>query len=217
MLMLAWRNVWRNFRRSLITTASMGCGLAAIMFGQSMIKSVQHQLVEKATGAITGHLQVQHKDIQEYKFPDKYVGDTERVEKVLASQPGIAVFGKRINITGLVSSPKTSEGTLICAVEPDKESRITTMAGYIVQGEFLGKNPKGIVMGDKLASKLDVRLGEKVVVMAQSQAAAWAPRRCAWSASITPAASRSTPRSSTCLWRSPKRCSASAPRSTTSS
>ncbi len=170
MVMLAWRNVWRNFRRSLITTASMGCGLAAIMFGQSMIKSEQQQLVEKATGSITGHIQIQHKDIKEFKFPDKYFGDTRRVEEILAKEPGIKVFGKRINITGLVSSPKGSEGTLICAVEPDKEAQVTTMAGYIVKGEFFSdKYPKSIVLGDKLATKLDLRLGEKAVVMAQAQ------------------------------------------------
>ena len=72
-LMLAWRNVWRNRRRSLITMASMGFGLAAIMFGQSMVKSVQHQLVDKATGSITGHIQVQNRSIKDYKFPDRYV------------------------------------------------------------------------------------------------------------------------------------------------
>lgn len=167
--MLAWRNVWRNFRRSLITTMSMACGLAAIMFGQSMIKSEQRQLVEKATGSITGHIQIQHKDIKEFKFPDKYFGDTKQIEKVLDEEPGIQVYGRRINITGLVSSPKGSEGTLICSVEPEKERKITTMATYIVKGEFLGSNPKSIVIGDKLATKLDLRLGEKAVVMAQAQ------------------------------------------------
>lgn len=169
MLLLAWRNVWRNFRRSLITIASMACGLAAIMFGQSMIKSVQHQLIERATSSIAGHLQIQHRNIKEYKFPDRYIENLASIEEVLSRQPGITAFARRINITGLVSSPTTSVGSLICSVEPDKEKLITNMASYIKEGEFLGSNPKSIVMGDKLAQRLDLRLGEKAVVMVQAE------------------------------------------------
>ncbi len=169
MITLAWRNVWRNFRRSLITIASMACGLAAIMFGQSMIKSVQYQLVEKATGSITGHIQIQHRNIKEYKFPDRYIDDPDAVEAVLKTQAGIKQFGRRIHMTGLIASPKTSMGALISAVQPEREKDITTMASYITRGVFLGKDPKAIVMGDRMATKLDLRLGEKVVVMAQAE------------------------------------------------
>ncbi|MBI3552492.1 MAG: ABC transporter permease [Elusimicrobia bacterium] len=169
MIRLAWRNVWRNFRRSLITIASMACGLAALMFGQSMIKSVQYQLIEKATGSITGHIQIQHRMIKEYKFPDRYIDDPDPVEEVLKRQPGIKAFGRRIHMTGLISSPKTSMGALISAVQPDREKNITAMSTYIVKGTFLGKDPKAIVMGDRMVTKLDLRLGEKVVVMAQAE------------------------------------------------
>lgn len=167
LLSLAWRNVWRNFRRSLITTASMGCGLAAIMFGQSMILSEQHQLIEKATGSITGHIQVQARHIKDYKFPDKNIEDAAPVEAALKAQPGIKAFGRRIHITGLISSPAASVGVFISAVEPERERAVTTMASYIVQGEFL-PGPKTLVLGDKLAQRLDVKRGEKVVIMAQS-------------------------------------------------
>lgn len=169
MIRLAWRNVCRNLRRSLITVASMACGLAAIMFGQSMIKSVQRQLIERATGSITGHLQVQHRSIKEYKFPDKYIDDPAPVEAALARQRGVKAFGKRINVTGLVSSPAGSVGAMICAVEPDKEKDITTIAGYLVQGRYLGGSAREAVMGDKIAQRLDLRLGEKVVLMAQAE------------------------------------------------
>lgn len=168
MFNLAWRNVWRNRRRSLITMTSMGFGLSAIMFGQSMIKTLQGELVEKATGSITGHLQIQNRRIKDYKIPDQYIDDPEPVEKALSEEPRIAAFAKRITMTGLVSSPTGSVGALICGIEPDKEKEITTMATYITHGQFLGSSGKDIVMGDKLAQRLDLRMGEKVVVMAQA-------------------------------------------------
>lgn len=168
MLRLAWRNVWRNRRRSLINVASMGFGLAAIMFGQSMMRSLQYQLIEKATGSFTGHVRIQRRDVDEAKFPDKFMTDPEPAAKLFDADPRVLVWGRRIQITGLVSAPKMSLGALICAVEPEKERTLTDMSGYIKEGTYLVGQPKGVVMGRKIANRLDVRLGEKVVIMAQA-------------------------------------------------
>ncbi|MEQ1919929.1 MAG: hypothetical protein ABL955_12085, partial [Elusimicrobiota bacterium] len=168
MMRLAWRNVWRNRRRSLINVAAMGFGLAAIMFGQSMMRSLQGQLIEKATGSITGHVRVQRSDVDESKFPDKFMTNPESAGKILDADPRVAVWGRRIHMTGLVSAPNASLGALICAVEPEKEKTLTDMSSYIKEGTYLDPNGKGIVMGRKIAGRLDVRLGEKVVIMAQA-------------------------------------------------
>ena len=168
MLRLAWRNVWRNRRRSLINVAAMGFGLAAIMLGQSMIRSLQVQLVQKATGSITGHIRIQRSDVDEPKFPDKFISAPEAAEKVLDADPRISVWGRRIHMTGLISSPNASLGALICAVDPLKEKTHTDMSSYIKEGTYLTPDGKGIVMGRKIANRLDVRLGEKVVIMAQA-------------------------------------------------
>ncbi len=146
----------------------MATGLAAIMFGQSLIKTLQGQLIEKATGSITGHIQVQNRHIKEYKFPDRYVEDPGPPAAALSGHPDIFAWGRRITITGLVSSPTGSVGVLICAVEPTLEPKITTMASYITRGDFLLSHRKGIVMGEKLAQRLDLKLGEKAVIMAQA-------------------------------------------------
>ncbi len=57
-LKLAWRNVWRNKRRTAITLVSIGFGLCALLFQQSLIKSLQNQIIEKSTRSYTAHLQV---------------------------------------------------------------------------------------------------------------------------------------------------------------
>ena len=168
MLRLAWRNVWRNMRRSLINVAAMGFGLAAIMFGQSMMRSLQYQLIEKATGSFTGHVRIQRSDVDEPKFPDRYIVDPEPAAKIMAADPRVLAWGRRLQLTGLISSPKMSLGALICGVEPDSEPKITDMFTYIKEGRYLKTGEKGIVMGKKIASRLDVRLGEKVVLMAQA-------------------------------------------------
>lgn len=168
MLRLAWRNVWRNRRRSLINIASLGFGLAAIIMGQSLIRSIQIQLVEKATGSITGHLRIQRADIDQPKFPNKFMADAKSAEKLLDSDPRVLAWGRRIQLTGLISSAEASLGALICAVEPEKERMLTDLSTYITEGTYLEPDKKGIVMGYRMATRLNVRLGEKVVVMAQA-------------------------------------------------
>ena len=133
-----------------------------------MLRSLQQQLIEKATGSFTGHVRIQRRDSDEPKFPDKFVVDPSRGAALLEADPRVLVWGRRIQITGLVSSPKMSLGALICAVEPDKERQITDMYTYLKEGTYLGGQPKGVVMGRKIANRLDVRLGEKIVVMAQA-------------------------------------------------
>jgi len=168
MIRLAWRNVWRNRRRSLINVASMGFGLAAIMFGQSLLRSLQVQLIEKSTGSITGHLQVQDDQVDVVKMPDRFVVDPRPVAKALEADPRVLAHAGRIHLTGLVSTPATSVGALICAVDPEKERLITEMHTYMTSGDYLGKTAKGLILGESLAKRLDLRLGEKAVLMAQA-------------------------------------------------
>ena len=167
MFTLAWRNVWRNKRRSIITVTSIACGLAAIMFGQSMIKSIQVQLVEKATGIIIGHVRVMAPGNDDPKIPDKPIKETARVLKAMGEEDAIAAYEPRILLTGLIASPTLSRGVLIVAADPEKDPKITTISKFLKSGRWL-QGPKEVCFGTKLASQLDVRLGEKVVVMSQA-------------------------------------------------
>lgn len=169
MIRLAWRNIWRNRRRTAITLASIGFGLAAILFVQSLIKTIQLQLVEKATGVFTGHLQVLAKGVDDYKLPDKYLTDIARAEKAAAGLEGVRDYGKRLHITGLASSAEDSAGVLLCGVEPAKERRITSLHAYKTQGRYLADpSAAEAYVGTELAEQLGLRLGGDLVLMASA-------------------------------------------------
>lgn len=165
---LAWRNVWRNKRRTLITLASIGFGLAALLFQQSLIKSLQDQIVEKSTRTYTAHIQVQSNAVTDPKVPDFRIEDPERIYAAVQNIPEIAAWAPKVIFTGLVSSPSTSKGALVVGIDPQREKDLTIIASYLVEGEYLhaGKD-REVLMGVKLAKELDLRLGEKLVVMVQ--------------------------------------------------
>ncbi|MFH1726370.1 MAG: ABC transporter permease [Elusimicrobiota bacterium] len=168
LLRLAWRNLWRNRRRSLLTVSSIAVGLAAVMFGQSLIRSFQRQMIEKSTGVMLGHVQVQAAGVQNRRIPEKLLSNPERFREILAADPRVAAVGSRLLYTGLVYSAVGSRGVLVVGVEPDAERDISILPGYLTDGRYLGESKRDIFLGDKLAGDLDVRLGERLVVMAQS-------------------------------------------------
>ncbi|MEK9144603.1 MAG: hypothetical protein AAB339_03215, partial [Elusimicrobiota bacterium] len=112
MTKLAWRNIWRNRRRTAITLASIAFGLAAILFVQSLIKTIQLQLIEKATGVFTGHVQVVAKGVDDYKLPDKNIKDIARVVAELGAQgitPNIVIANAGFGVVGRTQSLELSD------------------------------------------------------------------------------------------------------------
>jgi ABC-type lipoprotein release transport system permease subunit len=168
MLRLAWRNVWRNRRRTAITVSSIGAGLAALFFGQSLVTTIQYQLIEKATGVYVGQLQVVGRGVDDYKFPNIWIEDPASVERAIEAVPGVAAFESRIVATGLASSKTESAGILVLGVEPEREREVMTMHTYLAEGKFLGDEEDGIYLGKKMAAQLGVGLGGEVVIMSSA-------------------------------------------------
>src|SRR5581483_7476816 len=166
---LAWRNVWRNGRRSALTIASIGMGLAAVMFGQSLMKTIQAQMIEKSTGIMAGHVQVQAVGVADRKFPDQIIRAPAALEPALASDPRVVAASPRLVYTGLAYSAAGSRGLVICGVRPETEEKLSLIPSYLKQGTYFGTGERGVVLGDTVARELDARVGERLVLMAQSK------------------------------------------------
>ncbi len=169
LLIYAWRNLLRNGRRTLLTIGSISAGLAAVMFGQSLLKSFQGQMIDKATGAMLGHVQVQRKELVDRKVPEQLLPSQEPWRTRLQADPEVKAVAPRLLFTGLVYSAGASRGVLIVGIEPDAEKQISIIPDYMREGRYFGKSNRDIVLGAQLARDLDARLGERIVVMAQSR------------------------------------------------
>lgn len=168
LFLLAWRNILRNARRSLLTVSSIAFGLAAVMFGQSLLRSFQRQMIEKSTGVMLGHVQAQRRGVEDRKLPEILLEDPGKYARILKNDPRVLEAGARLLFTGLAQGSGGSRGVLIVGVEPKKEKTLSILPDYLVEGRYLGESPRDIVLGRKLARDLDVRLGERVVLLAQS-------------------------------------------------
>ncbi|MEK7287172.1 MAG: ABC transporter permease, partial [Elusimicrobiota bacterium] len=165
---LALRNVFRNRRRSGLTLASVIIGLAALFFIQSLIKSLQADMADRAIGVFNAHLQVQSKASEDPKVPEASFGNVALVEKILRDDPDVVAVSKRILVTGMVASPTNSMGVGVFSIDPQDETQLSSIASYVKDGHFI-EGPRQVLLGKKIAKNLDVRVGEKVVLMAQNR------------------------------------------------
>ncbi|MBI4368653.1 MAG: ABC transporter permease [Elusimicrobia bacterium] len=169
---LALRNVFRNRRRSGLTLASVIIGVAALFFIQSLIKSLQSDMVERSLSVFNSHIQIQNKDTEDLKIPEYSFGDVAAIEEALSRDNAVMAYSQRVLFTALLASAQNSVGTGVFAMEPEKEKQLTSVAQYIVEGRFLDA-PKQVTIGAKVAKNLDVRVGEKLVLMAQNRQGAF--------------------------------------------
>jgi len=167
LFMLAWRNLWRHRRRTLITLSSIafGFGLAVLFIGIG--DGSHNSMIRNAIKMGEGHLTVQPSGYIEspanYKFIDNGHELMERLE-----QMGIhGSVEPRIALQVLASTANNSVGAALQGFDTTRDQRNSMIRPNLVQGAWItADDPRGIVIGAGMAGKLKAKIGSKVVLMA---------------------------------------------------
>ncbi len=168
LIRLAWRNIWRNKRRSLIVLSSIIVGVAASLVLDAFQSGMISQMLTNQISLNVSHVQVHKNGFNDEKSVKKFIEHPDSVAGVLKNNPSISHFSKRVIAFGLISSTDNSSGIYIYGVEPEKEQYVSMIKRSITQGTYLTGNEREIIMGEQLAEKLSVTLGDKVVAMSNS-------------------------------------------------
>jgi ABC-type lipoprotein release transport system permease subunit len=163
---MAWRNLWRNPRRTLITLFSMIFGLTMMIVGYALMDGMLNQMVHYATLLGTGHVQVHHPEyLEDHSLYDTMPGTNEAI--VAASSYGGAA--PRTFSTALISSGKQSAGGQLWGIDPEMEKNVTELHLHLMEGQWLGSDAAGqVVLGRNLARTLSVGPGDEIVVLTQA-------------------------------------------------
>lgn len=168
-LKIAWRNITRNHRRSLITVSAVGFGLGALIFIWSFVDGAHKQMIENYTSLVTSHIQIHQKGFQQNQRLELNIAEADKILAQLKTIPGIKAMAPRIKAVGLVGSAESSAGVIVMGVEPEKEKMVSSLPRRIKSGTFLNNDdPEGIVIGASLAKNLNVDVGDKIVIMSQA-------------------------------------------------
>lgn len=170
LLMLAWRNIWRHRRRTLITLSSIAIGFALSVLMIGLGDGSHNSMIRNAIKLGEGHITVQPRGYLQAPANHKYLADGKALQKKLDALNLAGSIEPRIALQVLASTANNSVGAGLEGLQPVHDQRAAMLQPQLVDGEWLtAGDTRGIVIGDGMASKLKARIGSRVVLMAGKQ------------------------------------------------
>jgi len=178
---LAWRNLWRNRRRTWLTISGIAFAVWFLIFARSMQTGTFDLMIDNGARLLPGHLQIQHVDYQD----EPLVANTFAVAAVLANPQlqtpaptsainaaainraapaGLSHLSARAQGFALISVGERSFGAQVIGVEPQVEAQWSSLATLMRSGRYL-ENPGEAVMGTVLARNLGLESGSEFVIL----------------------------------------------------
>ena len=162
---ISWRSIWRNRRRTWITVSAIAFGLALAVFFIAFGDGVYNQLIDDATRMQGGHFTLEHPDYREAPAVDLFVGGVSGLQQRLEGLDGVQGTKALVLGQGVARSGHGAVGVSVMGVEPALEAASSPLAGGIVSGSYLEKGDgRKVVLGEKLARRLELRTGKKLVI-----------------------------------------------------
>ncbi|MCW8853367.1 MAG: ABC transporter permease [Gammaproteobacteria bacterium] len=170
LMSLAWRNLWRNKRRTLVILFAIVLGVWAMIFTAAFMRGMSSQILSDTINNLTGHIQIHSKQylddpVIDHRF--SLIDDQlfESLNNVLIKQTS-----SRVRVPAVIVSERESTGLVMVGINPDNENGMSFLQSSIVEGRYLkDENDSGIIIGRKLAERLETRLGKRVVIMSQDK------------------------------------------------
>lgn len=176
LVFIAWRNLWRNRVRSVLTISALSIGLALMIVYAALIEGMTRQMVEFATKITTGHIQVHREAFVDDR--DMYALLPWSLLESLEKVPGLHV-APRLYAAGLAAAGDESNGVMLKAIDPVRERLVTSLLKHVRSGELrldalqsgesdYGKPLHNVVIGAQLARNMNIGAGAELVLITQA-------------------------------------------------
>ena len=169
-LKMAWRNIWRNRRRSVLTILAIAFACLLLVFMLSFQFGSYADMIRFSLRIHTGHLQIKAEGYQTDRDIRKVVSHPGVVAEILDKRPDVADYTFRSNAFSLFSSDQRTYGVMVTGIDPVREARVTTIKQVIRQGEYLlPGDTNQTIIGDLLAENLKIGLNDELVLLGQAR------------------------------------------------
>jgi putative ABC transport system permease protein len=172
LIKLAWRNIFRNFRRTFFTFIAIAVGLALMLLADSMLSGIDAQSFAKIIDYETGHVKIFQRGYQQDKdnLPlDKLIAAPDGVIDAVRRDPGVAGITSRVNFRLMLSDRIDQIPAVGLAVNPADDAAVFRLKQGIAQGEFLVSSEEAMLVGQKLADDFGVGVGDYLTVLARTR------------------------------------------------
>ena len=162
---LAWRNIFRNKRRTLIASIAIGIGLTALIFIDAFMIGMAETMIRTATASFLGDAQIHREGFRDTQEVSLTIQALDKVTENLAKEDIVEHWTQRTLAFGMITSPASVSAINLVGVHSPTEKFLSLIDDAITDGVYFeGDNSRDIVIGAKLAEILEIGLGDRVVV-----------------------------------------------------
>jgi ABC-type lipoprotein release transport system permease subunit len=163
---VSWRNVWRNKVRSGVVIIAVTLGVFAGVFTLAFMRGMANQRLESAIKTEVSHIQIHTPEFTEVNDIDNYFNHSEKLLEEIQNDSLVAFASRRLILNAMVNSAEKGSGIRLFGIEPEREKNVSDINLKMIEGNYLEPLKRGrpIVIGYKLAEKLGVQIGSKLVI-----------------------------------------------------
>lgn len=168
MSVLAWRNLWRNYRRTLIMLLAIALGAWAMIFMTALLRGMVDDMVKQGIAALPGHVQVHAAAYRDDPSVTHSLPAPDQAMLAVLNGAQVSAWSSRVRVPAMISSEYGNRGVFLLGVDPAEELSLGFKTADIVDGRFLEDgDDHGVVVGRKMIQRLETRLGNRIVLMSQ--------------------------------------------------
>lgn len=159
---MAWRNLWRNRRRTLLTASALAFSVVMMSLAMGLMDAMMDKVVRTATLSSIGHAQIHDANYAKTKDETIAIKDAKALLQKVKKADGVKSASARVVSIGLVAIADRSRGVAVIGVNPEDEQQVTVWNKRL-KGRYI-KGPGEVMLGHKVAKKLDVEPSSRIVL-----------------------------------------------------
>ena len=170
LITIAWRNLRRNHRRSLIMLTAIAIGLWGMIWMTALMRGMVDQMIDDAINTLSGHVQVHapgYLDDPSIEHSIPAVEDNPQLQQLLDSSQ-VTAWSQRVRVPAVIRSERDVYGVTLIGIDPEREVGLSFIADSVNEGRYLETAAdKQVLVGRKLLEQLETKPGRRIVLMSQ--------------------------------------------------
>lgn len=164
---IAWKNLWRNRSRTLITMSAIFFAVILSVLSSSLKDGIFNNLVKNVVSFYTGYVQVHKEGYYDEQILDNGFVSTAALTRQIRSAANVSDLSPRLESFALATSGKLTKGCMVIGIDPERERSIISLDQKIITGSYITATDDAVIMGEGLARRLKLTVNDTVVLIGQ--------------------------------------------------
>lgn len=167
---LSWRNLWRHTRRTVVILCAITLGVWFMVISAGMMVGIIEQQVNDTISNLLGHIQIHHRGFRDDPaIENSMPAANSKLLRVL-EDPAVKQWSARVRLPAVVMSERESRGVTLVGIDQPREQGLSFIGDPVIAGRALESiDDTGIIIGRRMADKLETEVGKRIVVMTQNR------------------------------------------------